>query len=188
MRDNNFQDQAHPSDGAWRAYLDGEVSPLRRLQLRRHVGACSDCRARLDDVGAAGDRTSLLLSDLSPRMDVQDSWERLYAVTRWAAGRRRSRASAFVAGGLSAAALAAAVLLVHPAPTRLLGRLHGVGTFSDVLDDCCFTNDAATREGVFTLQLTGAETPLQVHYLDADGSGTFSPGDVVRSVSQVRRR
>ncbi len=188
MRDNNYHDRAHPSDGEWRAYLDGEISPFRRLQLRRHAGACSECRARLDDVGAAGDRTSLLLSDLSVRTDVRDSWERLYTVTRWAAGQRRSLASAFVAGGLSAAALAATVLLVHPAPTRLLGRVHGVGTFSNVLDDCCYTSDTATREGVFTLELSGVETPLQVHYLDADGSGTFSPGDVVRSVSQLRKR
>ena len=178
----------HPTDGDWRAFLDGELPVLRRLALRRHARSCAACRERMDDVGAAGDRTSLLLGGLAPHADVADSWERLAVVTRSFARPRGSRAYAFVAGGLSAAALAASVLLLHPAPTRLLGRVHGVGAFTNVLDECCSASDVAAREGVFTLELAGVEAPLRVRYMDVDGSGSFSSGDVVREVSEVRRR
>ncbi len=188
MRDENFEGPSHPGDGVWRAYLDGELPLPRRLRLRRHAAHCTECRERLDDVAAAGDRASRLLRHLTPATDVAESWERFDAVTGFLAPRRVSWARAFMAGGLSAAALAASVLLLHPAPTRFLGRVHGVGAFTNVLDDCCYTSDAINREGVFTLDMPGVGTPLQVRYLDADGSGTFSSGDVVRSISQVRRR
>ncbi len=188
MRDENFEGPSHPGDGVWRAYLDGELPLPRRLRLRRHALHCAECQARLDDVGAAGDRASQLLRNLEPATDVAESWERFGAVTGGLAPRRSSWAPAFLAGGLSAAALAASVLLLHPAPTRLLGRVHGVGAFTNVLDECCYASDATNREGIFTLELPGVGTPLQVRYLEADGSGTFSSGDVVRAVTQIRKR
>ncbi len=188
MRDKNLEGPTHPGEGVWRAYLDGELPLPRRLRLRRHAARCVLCRERLDDVAATGERTSSLLGGLAPRTDVAESWQRFEAVTRFVARRRPAFASAFVAGGLSVAALAASVLLLHPAPTRLLGRVHGVGAFTNVVDECCAAGDAITREGVFTLDMPGVGTPLRVRYLDADGSGSFSSGDVVRSVVQIRRR
>jgi len=188
MRDRNFREQTHPTEGEWRAYLDGEMPALARLRLRHHAAGCAPCGERLANAQAAGERTSRLLGVLSPTADVVDSWERLTVVMR-RARRRPSAASAFMAGGLSAAVLAASVLVLHPAPTRLLGRLHGVGTFTNVVDACCSTSDAVTSpEGVFTLELPGMGTPLRVRYVDADGSGTFSTGDVVRAVSEIRQR
>ncbi len=188
MVDKDFEGPAHPTEGDWRAYLDGELPLARRLRLRRHARTCALCRERLSDVATVGDRTSSLLRGLAPATDLRDSWERFEAVTRFLARRRSSFVRAFAAGGLSVAALAATVLLVHPAPTRLLGRVHGVGAFTNVVDECCSAGDAVTREGVFTLELPGVGTPLKVRYVDADGSGSFSSGDVVRSVVQIRRR
>lgn len=188
MQDKNFGEQTHPAEGEWRAYLDGELPLARRRRLRRHADGCALCRERLGDVAAAGERTSSLLRDLAPATDVTDSWERFAAVTRFLTSRRPSFARAFAAGGLSVAALAGSVLLLHPAPTRLLGRVHGVGAFTNIVDECCVAGDAVTREGVFTLEMPGLGTPLQVRYLDADGSGNFSSGDVVRSVTRVTRR
>ncbi len=179
----------HPADGEWRAYLDGELPAVQRLRLRRHAAHCPDCRRRLDDVQAAGSRASELLGALNAATDVADSWERLGVLSRRAAPASRfSAASAFLAGGLSAAAVAASVLLLHPAPTRLLGRVHGVGAFTNVLDECCSEGVTATREGVFTLDIPGVGAPLRVRYMDVDGSGTFSSGDIVRSVSRAGRR
>ncbi len=188
MRDKNYDGPTHPADGLWRAYLDGELPLPRRLQLRRHAAHCALCRERLDEVEASGERTSSLLRALAPRTDVAESWERFEAVTRFVAQRRISFARAFAAGGLSVAVLAGSVLFLHPAPTRLLGRVHGVGAFTNVVDECCAAGDAVTREGVFTLDMPGVGTPLRVRYLDTDGSGSFSSGDVVRSVTQIRRR
>ncbi len=188
MADNNFGVPTHPTEGEWRAYLDGELPLPRRLRLRRHAERCPLCRERLGDVAAAGELTSALLGELAPATDVTESWERFETVTSLLARRRGSFAQAFVAGGLSVAALAASVLLLHPAPTRLLGRVHGVGAFTNVVDECCAAGDAVAREGVFTLDLPGVGTPLQVRYLDADGSRSFSSGDVVRSVTQMHKR
>ncbi len=179
----------HPADGTLRAYLDGELPLAQRLRVRRHAAHCAECSQRLGEVEDAGDRTSSLLGVLSPVADVSESWERLGVLTGRALGRSRvSPASAFMAGGISAAAVAASVLLLHPGPTRLLGRVHGVGAFTSVLDQCCAETEPTVREGVFTVDLPGVGSPLRVRYMDVDGSGTFSTGDIVRSVSQVRRR
>jgi len=188
MRDKNFGGRTHPTEGEWRAYLDRELPLPRRVWLRRHADRCALCRERLGDVAAAGGRTSTLLGDLAPATNVRASWQRFDAVTGFVARRRGSLARAFVAGGLSVAALAASVLLLHPGPTRILGRMHGVGAFTNIVDECCAGSDAVAREGVFTLELPGVGTPLKVRYLDADGSGSFSSGDVVRSVTQIHGR
>ena len=179
----------HPPDGTLRGYVDGELSMRQRARVRRHAARCAECRQRLGDVEVAGDRTSSLLGVLTPRADVVESWERLGVLTGRTRPRSRfSPASAFMAGGVSAAALAASVLLLHPAPTRLLGRVHGVGTFSSVLDRCCAESDASLREGVLTVDMPGVGSPLRVRYTDVDGSGSFSTGDIVRSVSQLTPR
>lgn len=188
MRDGKLGETTHPAEGEWRAYLDRELSLPRRRRLRRHVEACALCRERLEEVQATGERTTSLLRDLAPVTDVRESWERFDAVTSFLARGRASFARAFMAGGLSAAALVATVLLLHPAPTRLLGRVHGVSAFANVVDECCSVGDAVAREGVFTLEVPGVGSPLRVRYLDADGSGSFSSGDVVRSVTQMRGR
>ena len=179
----------HPAEGTLRAYLDGELPLPQRRRVRRHAAHCDECRQRLGDVQDAGDRTSSLLGVLNSVADVSDSWARLGVLTGRALRRSRfSPASAFMAGGFSAAALAASVLLLHPGPTRLLGRVHGVGAFTSVLDQCCAETESTVREGVFTIDMPGVGSPLRVRYMDVDGSGSFSTGDIVRSVSQVQRR
>lgn len=190
MTNQGPRDRAHPPDGLWRAYIDGEISPARRLRLRAHLARCERCRAHLEQVRAAGDATSRLLRRVAPRTDTADALARLNVLT----GRVRRRppfspVSAFIAGGVAAASLAASVLLLHPGPTRALERFHGVDEFASVLDECCAEQpgDTPAREGVLTLQLVSG-SPLKVHYMDVDGSGTLSTGDIVRQVRTTRRR
>jgi len=179
----------HPGDGAWRAYLDGELPALRRLGLRLHARRCADCRERWQRTRAAGARTSSLLEQLPASPNLAEGLARIMAL---AGGGRSSWSpiSAFLAGGLSVATLAASVLLLSPTPTRLLGRMHGVSAFVGVLDRCCSDDSAAgvSKAGALTLEMPGVVPSVTVRYMDVDGSGDLSTGDIVRSVSRVRRR
>lgn len=47
---NIWLHMAHPADGEWRAYLDGEVSEVRHQALDRHLQQCVRCRARLTEL------------------------------------------------------------------------------------------------------------------------------------------
>ncbi len=180
----------HPGDGAWRAYVDGELSLWRQLALRRHLAHCAACSVRLDDLRARGRRVADLLAggDVG---DVGEAWARVTVRAGLPDRGTWSPASAFLAGGLSMATLAASLLLITPLPTRLLGQFHGVGAFANVLDRCCSdaaSGDALAREGVLLLDMPGLDAPVKVHYQDVDGSGNLSSGDIVRSITRVRRR
>ncbi len=179
----------HPGEGAWRAYLDGELPALRRLALRLHAARCADCREHLRRARSAGARTSLLLRQLPQSANLSEGVARLMVL---AGGDRPgwSPLSAFLAGGLSVATLAASVLLLSPAPTRLLGRVHGASAFVNVLDSCCSGDSSAgvVNAGALTLEMPGVVPSVRVEYTDVDGSGDLSPGDIVRSVTRVRRR
>jgi hypothetical protein len=191
MPNERRRDRGHPGNGEWRAYADGEVALLRRMRLRAHAARCAECRERLRDTRATGGAASLLLRGMTPRLNVPDSWARLGVLTGGATRRAgMSPVSAFLAGGMAFTFLVAGVLLLHPGPTRALDRLHGVTPFASIIDQCCATEagDAATRHGVLTLQVQGADPPLQVHYTDVDGSGTLSQGDIVRQVRALTRR
>jgi hypothetical protein len=191
MTNERRRDRGHPGNGEWRAFADGEVKPLRRMQLQAHAARCAECRERMRDARATGGAASLLLRGMTPRMNVADSWARLGVLTAGASRRAGlSPVSAFLAGGMAFTGVAASVLLLHPGPTRALGRLHGVTTFASVVDQCCVpeSDDASSRNGVLILQVPGNDPPLQVHYTDVDGSGTLSRGDIVRQVQAVSRR
>ncbi len=191
MANERRRDREHPGNGEWRAYADGEVAPLRRMRLRAHAAHCAECRERLRDTRATGGAASQLLGGMVPHMNVPDSWARLGVLTAGASRRAGlSPLSAFLAGGMAFTSVAVSVLLLHPGPTRALGRLHGVTPFVSVVDRCCAaeTGDAATRHGVLTLQMAGSDPPLQVHYTDVDGSGSLSQGDIVRQVRALTRR
>ncbi len=179
----------HPGEGAWRAYLDGELPLRRRLALRLHAAHCAACGERLQRARTAAARTSALLRQLPQTPNVADAWARVMVL---AGGERAgwSPLSAFLAGGLSVATLAASVLLLSPAPTRLLGRVHGASAFVDVLDRCCSgdTGTAVAKAGVLTLEAPGVAPAMRLQYTDVDGSGDLSTGDIVRSVTRVRRR
>lgn len=126
-----------------------------------------------------------------PVGDVGEAWARVTVRAGLRDHAAWSPASAFVVGGLSMATLAGSILLITPVPTRLLGQFHGVGTFANVLDRCCSdagSGDAFAREGVLMIDMPGLDTPVKVHYSDVDGSGDLSTGDVVRSITRVRRR
>ena len=186
---NRTNPRRHPGDGAWRAYLDGELPALRRLELLLHTRRCADCRERLEWVRTAGARTSRLLDELPDSPNVADGWARIMVL---AGGGRSSWSalSAFLAGGLSVATVAASVLLLSPTPTRLLGRVHGASAFVGVLDRCCSDDSVAgaSKAGALTLEMPGVVPSVTVRYMDVDGSGDLSTGDIVRSVTRVRRR
>jgi hypothetical protein len=179
----------HPGEGTWRAYLDGELPLARRATLRLHALGCPVCRQRLAGARRTAERAAALLGSLPQAVDVSDGWARFMVL---AGGSRStwSPLSAFLAGGLSVATLAASVLLLTPAPTRLLGRVHGASALVGVLDHCCSGDSAvdAIPAGEFTLQVPGLAPTLRLQYADVDGSGNLSTGDVVRSVTRVRRR
>ncbi|HEX9105586.1 MAG TPA: zf-HC2 domain-containing protein [Longimicrobiales bacterium] len=181
----------HPGDGAWRAYIDGELPWLRRVTLQLHAMHCGACRERLEEVRGRGARVAALLGATPRVADVGEAWARVMVRSGLRPRSAWSPASAFLAGGLSMATLAASVLLITPTPTRLLGQYHGVGTFANVLDRCCSDaegGEAFAREGVLLLDMPGLETPVKVQYSDVDGSGDLSTGDIVRSITRVRRR
>ncbi len=178
----------HPGDGVWRAYLDGELPALRRLALRLHAARCAHCSEQLEGARSTAARTSQLLGRLPQSANLADGIGRLMVL---AGGDRSgwSPLSAFLAGGLSVATLAASVLLLSPAPTRMLGRVHGANAFVNVLDRCCSDDTAGqVKAGELTLEMSGIVPPVRVEYTDVDGSGDLSTGDIVRSITRVRRR
>ena len=181
----------HPGEGAWRAYMDGELPTWRRLALWLHAAHCRSCRAKAHALRARGDRVAELLGVVPRVGNVAEAWARVALRSGLRPRSIWSPASAFLAGGLSVATVAASFLLITPVPTRLLGRFHGVGTFANVLDHCCSDvggGEAFTREGVLLLDMPGLATPVRVHYSDVDGSGNLSTGDIVRSITRVCRR
>ncbi len=57
---------SHADDGTLHAYLDGELSPVEREHLDRHLADCAACRARLDDERTLIERADALLALASP--------------------------------------------------------------------------------------------------------------------------
>jgi hypothetical protein len=57
---------SHADDGTLHAYLDGELSPVERERLDRHLADCAACRARLDEERALIGRADALLALAAP--------------------------------------------------------------------------------------------------------------------------
>lgn len=57
---------SHADDGTLHAYLDGELSPVERERLDRHLADCAACRARLDEERALIERADALLALAAP--------------------------------------------------------------------------------------------------------------------------
>jgi hypothetical protein len=47
---NAWLNLAHPAEGEWRAYLDGELPSARHQYLDRHLAGCARCRSRFAEV------------------------------------------------------------------------------------------------------------------------------------------
>jgi len=57
---------SHADDGTLHAYLDGELSPVERERLDRHLADCAACRARRDEERALIERADRLLALAAP--------------------------------------------------------------------------------------------------------------------------
>ncbi|HEY6808378.1 MAG TPA: zf-HC2 domain-containing protein [Gemmatimonadales bacterium] len=57
---------SHADDGTLHAYLDGELSPVERERLERHLADCAACRARRDEERALIERADALLARAAP--------------------------------------------------------------------------------------------------------------------------
>jgi len=57
---------SHVDDGALHAYLDGELTPVERVQLEAHIAECPACRTRLEEERALVARAGQLLSLAQP--------------------------------------------------------------------------------------------------------------------------
>jgi hypothetical protein len=85
---------SHVDDGTLHAYLDGQLSPVEREQLERHLAACPACRARLDEERALIERADALLALAAPperaippfhELRHARPWMRLRLPLAWAA-------------------------------------------------------------------------------------------------------
>src|SRR5882762_7661307 len=57
---------SHVYDGALHAYLDGELTPVERVQLEAHIAECPACRTRLEEERALVARAGQLLGLAQP--------------------------------------------------------------------------------------------------------------------------
>jgi hypothetical protein len=88
------------------SYLDQALSRSQCVEIESHLARCARCRATRDGIAALRDRTTALLSTLTPvRHRIPPSWESL-SLQAAARGGRRFRTAQL---GLWAASIAAAV-------------------------------------------------------------------------------
>ncbi|HET7601979.1 MAG TPA: zf-HC2 domain-containing protein [Gemmatimonadales bacterium] len=105
------------------SYLDQALSRSQCVEIESHLARCAWCRASRDGIAALRDRTTALLSTLTPvRHRIPPSWESLSL----RAAARSSRHVRLGRAGLWAASIAAAVALgwagqalLHRAPLAL---------------------------------------------------------------------
>jgi hypothetical protein len=89
------------------SYLDQALSRSQCVEIESHLARCAWCRDSRDNIAALRDRTTALLSTLTPvRHRIPPSWESLSLQAAAARGIRRSRVAR---GALWAASIAAAI-------------------------------------------------------------------------------
>jgi len=188
--------RAHPSEGTLQALLDGELRPWTALCLRLHLRRCSACRARLEDLHVRGTAIASLLRGAAPEIDAEEAWARFVVLSGGRASRRVPARGAWSAAIAISAVVAVLALLIPDAGPPDEGELlamvraaraqHG----EVVRDACCEDHDGGEYpdDGLLTLNLPGERVAVVVIYEDVDGSGTFTPGDIVRYVSKTPRR
>ncbi len=165
-RDTRTPDR-HLSDGAIRAYLDGELGAARRATAKIHLRRCATCQRALDGIRKQSDHVADLLS---------------LARARSAATRRRP---AFrTTASLAAASAIGAVLTL--AVYRLPATHSRTTGGASVHDVCCFNLDGGAQrdDGMLTVSRAGQVVDCVVLYEDRAGTRAFSTRDPVRFVSQ----
>lgn len=173
MTDQSDRPQAdrHLSDGALRAHLDHEVSPVQALRYTLHLRRCADCRARRDELEQMEDRVEQLIGA---------------AFGDRAGLRRPTRRHIRLGQGMSAAAAAVVAAAVTLALHRQPATHTRLAAGSRVEDVCCFNLDGGTRgdDGLLTVSRPGQVVDCVVLYEDQVGTRAFSRRDPVRFVSQ----
>ncbi len=198
--------RAHPVEGTLQALLDSELRPWTAFRLRFHLRRCADCRRALDEIRVRHHTITALLHGAAPEVDAEEAWARFVVRSGGRASRRatsHATSHATSRGAWSAAivvsAMIAALALLTPDTDppdagELLAMVsaarEGEGHGEVVRDACCEDHDggAYADDGLLTLNLPGERVAVVVIYEDVDGSGTFTPGDIVRYVSQTPRR
>ena len=172
----------HLAEGARRAYLDGELSPLAALRCAWHLRRCVECRAAVEEERRLERRSAELVACLELGIDVEDGWQR-FSTLSGGVWPRRAR-TVWPATGIAALALLIAAVLLAPGGWRE-GR---TGARADVTaqDVCCWDLDGGGPgdDGVFTLSREGQVVACVILYDDVDASRTLSRPDVVRFVSR----
>lgn len=193
------------------ALLDAELRGWRLLRARRHLAVCPACR---DAVAVTRNDTALCtaLLDAMPRpVDLDESWARFAVRSGGQAleGARPRQARWYLAGVGSGIAAVVALLLLAKAPApasrhldlvpaekaptaddrRFVSRLHGLLAQGDaylIEDRCCDDRDGEgpADDGAVLIRMRESPTPVVVMYEDRDGSGSLTPGDIVRLVSR----
>lgn len=192
----------HPTDGALRAYLDGELASHARLRALWHLRHCRACRAALEEQRALGRRTAALLAQGERDVDVGEGWQRFLALSAGARVLRQVRpgvvsrlapprlvASLLLAGGLAAGLVVAKSWRqggTAPPPVGF-GAAAESATTALVRDTCCWDLDGGGRgdDGVFTRSRAGEVVECVVLYDDVDRSGRLTASDVIRYVSDA---
>ncbi len=190
--------RAHPVEGTLQALLDSELRPWAAFRLRFHLRRCADCRRALDEVRVRHHTITALLRNATPEIHAEEAWARFVVRSGGRANRRATSRGAWSAAIVVSSMIAALALLTpdtHPPDAgELLAMVsaarEGGGHGEVVRDACCEDHDggAYADDGLLTLNLPGERVAVVVIYEDVDGSGTFTPGDIVRYVSKTPRR
>ena len=191
-----MSERPHPGRGELRAFLDRDLAPRDRFRVRIHLARCPRCRKRLDVIRNEGERVSALLRDLTPTVDPVEAWGRL--VVRSAGRARRRQRILLPLASLLPAAMTASIFLTRQAsgpldemdPRRWLREAENAGDDEVVRDICCADHDGGGLfdDGLFTLSRPDEDVRFVVVYEDVDGSGTLTPGDILRHVSSRPKR
>jgi hypothetical protein len=143
-----------------------------------------------------GERVSALLRELATTVDPVEAWGRL--LVRSAGRVRRRRRVLLPLATLLPAAMTATVFLAQRGhgpldemdPRRWLREAQNAGADEVVRDLCCADHDGGGLfdDGLFTVSKPDEVVRVVVVYEDADGSGTLTPGDILRHVSSRPKR
>jgi Putative zinc-finger len=97
----------HIPEDELHAYLDQGLSRSQCVEIESHLAACPSCQAARDGIAALRDRTTALLSKLSPRRAFPSEFESLRrrAASQVSARRRRAHLAAWAASLVAAVGL-----------------------------------------------------------------------------------
>jgi anti-sigma factor RsiW len=81
----------HIPEDELHAYLDQALSRTQCVEIESHLADCPSCRSTRDGIAALRDRTTALLSRLSPPPSIPPAFERLRRQAAEVASQRRRR-------------------------------------------------------------------------------------------------